>query len=654
MSSNSDHFRILAVDDEEDILEYYRDVLAGVNESELSTQLFDLLDLAQTDGAEEEKQDEVTFDLQTTTSGEIGYQWVKEAREEGNPFAVAFIDMRMPSGWDGLETAREIRAVDPYVTIIFLTAYMDYSLSDIRSSIGDHFSFLSKPINQEELHQVALTSAKTWHQLREVRRLSKSKDDFLASISHELRTPLTAIIGNAEIILEEMGGDLDFAYRSMMETILKAGKGQLALVNNVLDFSKIQSGRFQIELAEFDLQALADEVQALFSTQAEEAGITFSVTIDHAPGYQLIGDPQRIHQVLINLLGNAFKFTEQGTIELSIQVGEREIAFAVADSGIGISEEAKGRLFNRFEQADSSISRRFGGTGLGLSISQSLAELMEGQLEVESHLGEGSTFTLKLPLQLSQTPTGAAEAGAVQAAEQHFRGRVLIAEDTPELQALLSHMLKRLGVEVVLAENGQVAVEMALQQQMDLILMDMQMPVMNGIEATQMLRSAFYSAPIVALTANVMADHRKQFEAAGTDDFLSKPVDKGALMEVLGRYLKPAEAGAAPVVEAGFSEETLQIFRKELVRNANELRDALYIDNLTTIQSIAHKLKGSGGSFGYDTLSQLGKAVCDAHHEQQYDQVRALSNQLLMLALEISREGDEAEEPEEGDVSNGN
>ena len=646
MSEVDQQYRIIAIDDEQSILDYYQEVLCGSSEGSIEDEFNALLeDSGFSSGDESNKS--VQFDLTTTISGEVGFNHIKQGLKEGHPFAVAFIDMRMPGGWDGLHTAKEVRAIDPYVTIIFLSAYMDYSLSDIRNSIGDHFSFLTKPIHREELHQVALTSSNTWQQLREVRRLNKSKDDFLASISHELRTPLTAIIGNAELVLDEIGDELDYAHRTMLQTILKAGKGQLTLVNDVLDISKIQAGRFKIENDNFDLEVLLQGVESLFRAKAIEQNVTFEVVLKDPQEYLLLGDTQRIHQILVNLLSNALKFTEEGRVGLTVTVRDQQLCFEVKDSGIGINEKALDRLFTPFEQADSSISRRFGGTGLGLSISKSLATMMDGALQVESEEGVGSTFTLYLPLTVTneRVEKESEESATPGSSALFFKGKVLVAEDTPELQGLLRHMLERVGVTVAIANNGEEAVEIALREQMDLVLMDMQMPVMDGIEATRMLRSAFYSAPIFALTANVMDDHKHQFKEAGTDGFLAKPVNKKALLAVLSRYLESVDGAELALDEgrAAVSSEAELIFRKELMRNANKLRDALYIDNLSAIQQIAHKLKGTGSSFGYDELSSIGKQVCDAHHQGRYDAVRSLSNTMLMLALKISSE-DQAED----------
>ncbi len=643
MDTTEQKFRIIAIDDEQEILNYYSEVFAPSDDL-LDSGLFELLPIPESEeeaGKEAETAEDVRFELVTTTSGQQGFEILKQGLKEERPFAVAFIDMRMP-GWDGLETAREIRAVDPFVTIIFLTAYMDYSLTDLRKSIGDNFSFLTKPINSEELSQVALSSCKTWQQLREVRRLNKSKDDFLASISHELRTPLTAIIGNTELLLEEIGGEIDHTYQDMLQNILKAGQGQLALVNDVLDLSKIQAGRFEVHNEDFDLEELISDVESLFLVRAREKSISFIVEVDRYPEYLLLGDKQRIHQILSNLLSNAFKFTEAGSVELAVSTSDDQITLRVSDSGVGIDEEAQARLFKPFEQANSSISRRFGGTGLGLSISKSLAEMMDGSLSVQSRPGAGSIFTLTLPLIMSSELTREEEQVERGAESEHhlFKGTVLVAEDTPLLQALLGHMLKKYGVQVLVANNGQEAVEIALQQQVDLILMDMQMPEMDGIEATRILRSTSYSAPIVALTANVMDDHRQRFLEAGANGFLAKPIDQQAIIEHLEQYLEPSEENGEDVdeTESFVTEEAEELFRHELILNANKLQDALFIDDLSSIQQIAHKLKGVGSSFGYDELSKMGKQVCDAHYHGNFDEARRLSNRMLLLALRISRE----------------
>ncbi|MBT7308130.1 MAG: response regulator, partial [Gammaproteobacteria bacterium] len=359
---------------------------------------------------------------------------------------------------------------------------------------------------------------------------------------HELRTPLTTIIGNCELLADQTHNSEN---RQLIHSIEVAGRSQLTLVNNILDLSKIESGKFTIEALPYNLMKLLNEVEQIFTTQVKDAGIDLRIKLQSPLPFQLLGDDQRIRQILTNLIGNAIKFTQQGSVSVTIQREESLLCFRIQDSGVGIAAEDLKRLFDRFEQANSSISRRFGGSGLGLHISAQLAKQMGGSIAVESTLGEGSTFLLNLPYQESNLPTPARETSATHtratALNEQLRGTVLVAEDTPELQLLERRILESIGVRVTIADNGKEALALATTEPFDLILMDMQMPVMDGIEATKKLRAIHNTTPIVALTANVMQKHRDAFFQAGGDDFLSKPINRTELKSILTRYLPHEE-----------------------------------------------------------------------------------------------------------------
>jgi signal transduction histidine kinase/AmiR/NasT family two-component response regulator len=537
-------WRILAIDDEMAVHDTYRAIFSEKLEDELE-EIEALVGLIGGDeeGAEREISDAERFRLDHAMGGQEGYALFAQAAQEGDPYAVIYLDMRMPAGWDGLQTAEKIREIDPEVRIILITAYMDYSLTEIRERIGVNFDFLAKPVNVNELLQLTLSLATQWSQARElaaalerVEAANRAKDNFLATMSHELRTPLAAIIGNSELL---EGGELTEMQRELLETIKRSGHGLLALVNDILDISKIESGNFQIDALDFDLNQLIGELEQTFSQRAEDAGLTLTVRQEAPFPMQFIGDERRIGQILINLMGNAIKFTESGGITLEVWKGESRLHFVVEDSGIGMSQEVLDRLFRPFEQADQSISRRYGGTGLGLHISATLANLMGGSIEVSSRQGKGSRFELLLPCWVSEKPATPREEQRAKA--NRFTGQVLIAEDTPVLQLLVRRMLEAVGIEVALADNGREAMEQALATPFDLVLMDMQMPEMDGIEATRLIRSVGNETPIVALTANVMPQHREQFEAAGCNGFLSKPIDHEKLTAVLRQYLRAAE-----------------------------------------------------------------------------------------------------------------
>ena len=371
---------------------------------------------------------------------------------------------------------------------------------------------------------------------QEIIQANRAKDDFLASMSHELRTPLTSIIGNSELLAE---AEVDLDKKKVIRAIEVAGRSQLALVNDVLDMSKIESGKFSIQEVPFDLATLIYDIEHMFELRARDAGLELAVELRSQEPYRLMGDGQRIGQVLINLIGNAIKFTNEGKVTLSIWSDQRYLNFVVEDTGVGISPEKMDSLFQRFEQADNSISRRFGGTGLGLFISETLSTLMGGIIDASSIEGKGSRFVLSLPYRQStilvQLEQQIEQRNSVLSGG--FEGRGLGAEDTPELQLLERRILESMGVKVEVANNGVEAVQMVTEHPFDLVLMDMQMPLMDGVEATRQIRAHNNQVPIVALTANVMEGHRVAFEEAGSNSFLSKPIDRQELRQVLAEFL---------------------------------------------------------------------------------------------------------------------
>lgn len=375
----------------------------------------------------------------------------------------------------------------------------------------------------------------------ELVKANRAKDEFLATMSHELRTPLTSIIGNAGILHETT---LDEDQQGLLRTVSRSSNNLLSLINDVLDYSKIKSGKFNIEPAPFSLQEMLYEIEQMYIGYAEDAGIEIEFRLLSTPDYKLWGDSSRIEQILLNLLSNAIKFTEQGGVRLECSIEDETLLFSVEDTGIGMSPEAVERLFVPFEQADNTISKRFGGTGLGLYISQSLARAMGGEITVNSEQGQGSCFVLKLPYQQSDRRIDEdvpRERSRILKGGLCFKGHVLIAEDAHDVQVLMRRLLESMGLTVATAENGMVAVEHAKQQPFDLILMDMQMPEMDGIEATRQLRAAGIETPVIALTANVMPKHREDFIDAGADGFLEKPINFEKLENFLVTYTNPQE-----------------------------------------------------------------------------------------------------------------
>ncbi len=372
---------------------------------------------------------------------------------------------------------------------------------------------------------------------------NRAKSEFLAHMSHEIRTPMTAILGYAELMQDESAGEIE--RRECVATIRRSGEHLLAIINDILDFSKVEAGKIEIERLTCSPRSIASDVESIMRARAAEKSISLNVEIDPSVPQAISADPTRIRQVLMNLVANAVKFTNNGTIRVSLRghsIGPLwELTFAVADTGIGMDEKALARLFQPFSQADSSMSRRFGGTGLGLAISRRLAQLLGGDLTVSSTPGVGSTFEFTFttaeadPSQLPQLVT-APQTPAPASQPARLAGlRILLAEDGHDNQRLIRTFLTREGADVTLVENGLDAMNAALAAKdgghpFDVVLMDVQMPMMDGYTATRSLRSAGYSGPILALTAHALQSDYEASLAAGCSDHLTKPINKTKLI----------------------------------------------------------------------------------------------------------------------------
>lgn len=369
---------------------------------------------------------------------------------------------------------------------------------------------------------------------------NRAKSDFLATMSHEIRTPLNGVLGMTQAI---EAGELSAIQRERLAVVRKSGEILTTLLNDLLDLSKIEAGRLEIEDGRVDIVQTAKDVHAAFQVFASEKDVELALTLapDLAAAYR--GDDHRVRQILYNLLSNALKFTDRGRVDLAIENRPTGLAIQVADTGQGMSEEVLARLFTPFTQADASTTRRHGGTGLGLTICRELARLMGGDITVASREGEGSRFIVILPLK-PIAPTARAEAPAVTRIEPLAQGgRVLAAEDNSINQLVLKTLLHQLGIEVVMVENGQEAVDAWRRADWDLILMDVQMPVMDGPTATRLIREEEAAGgrertPIVALTANAMAHQSDEYALAGMDGVISKPIDFAHLISTVGTVLE--------------------------------------------------------------------------------------------------------------------
>jgi signal transduction histidine kinase len=389
--------------------------------------------------------------------------------------------------------------------------------------------------------------------LREARNAAqaadRAKSDFLANMSHEIRTPMTAILGYTDLLLDS-GDSLSADAREKLEVVSRNGAYLLDLLSNILDLSKIEAGQIDIERMPMDPRAVIEAVAALFSVQAKEKGLRLDMVFTPALPARVISDPTRIRQALTNLLGNALKFTSEGGVRVETAYESEMLVIRVRDSGIGLPQEKLVGLFRPFEQADASTTRRYGGTGLGLAITQRLARLLGGECEVESEAGAGSTFTFTShaplaeggsPVDTSRENVAASECGPSAGAAEPLAARILLAEDGPDNQRLIALILRKAGAQVVVVENGLLAVQRLEREPFDLVLMDMAMPEMDGYEATRTLRELGMDLPVVALTAHALPGDRERSLEAGCNRYLTKPIEPARLVAAVRELLeKPA------------------------------------------------------------------------------------------------------------------
>jgi CheY-like chemotaxis protein len=388
----------------------------------------------------------------------------------------------------------------------------------------------------------ARTRARDGEQAAESANAAKST--FLATMSHEIRTPLNGVLGMAQAMA---GDELSDRQRDRLSVVHRSGEALLAILNDVLDLSKIEAGKLELEQMEFELAEVARGAYSAFTALANKKGLSFALDIEDARG-RYLGDPTRLRQILYNLISNALKFTEQGEIRVTARRDGDMLELSVKDTGVGIPPESLSKLFAKFDQLDSSTTRRFGGTGLGLAICRELAQLMQGEINVESELGLGSKFILRVPLTWVGAERTVGPVGVTELCPEksEITLRVLAAEDNAVNQLVLKTLLHQMGVDPTVVDNGQLAVEAWEAGDWDVILMDIQMPVMDGLTATAQIRaketaSGRRRTPIVALTANAMSHHIDQYVSAGMNGHVAKPIQAADLFGALTRAAVPDE-----------------------------------------------------------------------------------------------------------------
>jgi len=465
-------------------------------------------------------------------------------------------DMELVHPEDRERVLAEDQAVTSHlnpITIEYRALHRDGSVRHVREIIfgvtDEEGTLVESMVTLQDVSDIKQAE----HELRLAKETAESessaKSSFLANMSHEIRTPMNAIVGLTKLVQQE---NLTTKQAKQLTQIESSTQHLLSIINDILDLSKIEAGKFSLKHADFDLEAVFDHIQSMFKEQIDAKGLTFEVDQDDAFNW-LWGDQTRIRQALFNYVGNAVKFTERGTITLRARKLEEHddevlLRFEVQDTGLGIAPEKLSRLFSAFEQGDASTTRQYGGTGLGLAITQSLAQMMGGEAGVESKPGCGSTFWFTARLGKGQgvmpaTPSVKAADSDTELCQHHRGSRILLAEDNAVNREVAVALLSRAGLVVDTAENGRVAVDKALTGAYDMVLMDMQMPEMDGLEATRIIRSTVSSEdlPILAMTANVFAGDRQACMDAGMNDFVAKPIDMEHLISAITKWLPKKE-----------------------------------------------------------------------------------------------------------------